>query len=69
MRTKVTDAGVVIPRQWLEGVDEVEIRQERNVIVIIPVPKDDPILTLGTQPILTDMDDASIRHDRYLTGQ
>jgi hypothetical protein len=30
----------------LEGIDEVEIRKEQNVIVVVPVTTDDPILVL-----------------------
>jgi virulence-associated protein VagC len=69
MRTKVTEAGVLIPKQWLEGIDEVEIRKEDQLIIIVPIRADDPILTLGTQPIIDDVDDASTNHDRYLTDR
>ncbi len=68
MRAKVTDQGVVIPKQWLEGVDEVDIRQEQDVIVIVPVTDSDPIQELGKNPVTIDIDDASINHDRYLYG-
>ena len=68
MRAKVTDQGVVIPKQWLEGVDEVDIRQEQDVIVIVPVTGSDPIQELGRNPVMIDIDDASINHDRYLYG-
>jgi hypothetical protein len=66
MRTKVTEHGVVIPKTWLEGVDEVEIRREQNVIIVMPVTANDPILNLGRQAISVDADDASANHDRYL---
>ena len=69
MRVKVTNRGVLIPKQWLEGIDEVEIRRERALIVIEPVDAEDPILRLGDEPIVVDVDDASIHHDRYLTSQ
>jgi hypothetical protein len=69
MRTKVTEHGVLIPKLLLEGIDEVEIRKEQNVIVVVPVTADDPILGLGKQPITLDVDDASINHDRYLYGR
>jgi hypothetical protein len=68
MRTKVTEQGLLIPKQWLEGVDEVEIRKEQNVLLIVPVA-DDPILQLGRQPIVCDVDDVSEHHDRYLYSQ
>jgi hypothetical protein len=69
MRSKVTEHGVLIPKMLLEGIDEVEIRKEQNVIVVVPVTADDPILGLGKQPITLDVDDASVNHDRYLYGR
>ena len=67
MRAKVTDQGVLIPKQWFEGIDEVEIHREQDIIFIEPVVTTDPVLSLGTQPIVVDVDDASLHHDRYLT--
>jgi hypothetical protein len=48
MRTKVTENGVNIPKAWLEGIDEVEIQKEQNMIIVVPVQADDPIRALGT---------------------
>jgi len=69
MRTKVTEEGVLIPKVWLEGIDEVEIHKEQNMIIVMPVQVDDPILNLGKQPIILDVEDASLNHDRYLYDQ
>ncbi|RMF83140.1 MAG: hypothetical protein D6736_22040 [Nitrospinota bacterium] len=66
MRTKVTDQGVLIPKNLLEGIEEVEIHKVQNVIILVPVSATDPIFMLGKQPITVDVDDASINHDRYL---
>ena len=66
MRTKVTENGVNIPKAWLEGIDEVEIQKEQNMLIVVPVQADDPICALGTQPIILDVEDASLQHDRYL---
>ena len=66
MRTKVTENGVLIPKEWLDGIDEVDIQQTQNMILVVPVRVDDPILNLGKQPILLDVEDASRNHDRYL---
>jgi hypothetical protein len=66
MRTKVTENGVLIPKVWLEGIDEVEIHKEQNMIIVVPAQAEDPILNLGKQPIILDVDDASLNHDRYL---
>jgi hypothetical protein len=43
---------------------EAEIRQEHNMIPVVPVQEDDPILDLGKQPIILDVDNASLNHDR-----
>ncbi len=69
MRTKVTEDGVLIPKVWLEGIDEVEIHKEQNMIIVMPVQVDDPIFNLGKQPIILDVEDASLNHDRYLYDQ
>ena len=67
MRTRVTEQGLVIPKEWFVGVFEVEIRQENNRIVIVPIIPlaDDPLLLLGKDPITLDIADASTHHDTY----
>jgi hypothetical protein len=66
MRTKVTADGLLIPKRLLEGVEEVEIRQEQGILVIVPVTDHDPILMLGMEPLDLELEDASVRHDDYL---
>ena len=66
IKVKVTEQGVLIPRQLLEGVDEVEIRIYEDMLLIIPVQDEDPIFQLGMNPIEDDITDASINHDRYI---
>lgn len=68
MRAHVTEQGLVIPREWLQGVAEVEIRHEDDTIIITPiVMESDPLASLGDDPIVLDISDASIVHDIYLT--
>jgi hypothetical protein len=67
MKAKVTEQGVLIPKRFLEGVDEVEIRQEQHAILVLPIISDDPILQLGTQPIVGNEEDASVQHDATST--
>jgi hypothetical protein len=62
----VTENGVLIPKGWFEGIDEVDIQKTQNMIIVVPVQADDPILDLGKQPMVLDVDDASLNHDRYL---
>lgn len=66
MRTKVTENGVLIPKTMLEGIDEVDIQKAQNMIIVVPVPADDPIVNLGKHPIHLEVEDASVNHDRYL---
>ncbi|MGD0515944.1 MAG: hypothetical protein ABSA26_00275 [Thermoguttaceae bacterium] len=66
MKSKVSNLELPIPDEWLEGVVEVEIRREKDAIVIIPVREEDPILALGRQPVRLGLTDASTNHDAYL---
>lgn len=66
MTTKVTEQGLLIPKELVEDMDEVEIRKEQNFIIITPVGAQDPIFEFGRDPIDCDITDASINHDRYL---
>jgi virulence-associated protein VagC len=66
MRMIVTDQGVLIPKQLLEGVQEVEILSQQGILLVLPIGQSDPILQLGKEPITDSVEDASIHHDRYL---
>ena len=50
MRVKVTEYGLVIHKEWLEGIQEVEIRQENDHIVVTPVLEFDSIAGFETTP-------------------
>lgn len=66
MTTKVTEHGLLVPKDLLPDVDEVEIRKEHGIILIIPATAKDPIFELGRHPVTADVDDASVKHDIYL---
>jgi len=66
MRAKVTTKRLLIPKHLLEGVHEVDIRKENSVIVVVPLPPDDPILELGKHPVAGGMEDGSEHHDWYI---
>jgi hypothetical protein len=68
MKTKVTEEGVLIPKALLDNVEEVEIREEHGIILVVPVPSVDPILYLGTEPVACEVTDASENHDHHLYG-
>ncbi len=65
LKTKVTEQGVIVPKKFLKGIKEVEIRKDNSVILVVPV-MDDPIFELGSQPIADDIADASENHDAYI---
>ena len=66
MKIKVTENGVVIPKEFFEGVDEVDIRKEDGVIQVVPIAIEDPIWGLGKNPVEGGLRDASENHDSYL---
>ena len=66
MRVKVTKRGLVIPKDLLEGADEVEIRKEDHRIVIALLTEPDPIFDLGKNPVELGVPDASEHHNHYL---
>lgn len=67
MKAVVKKDGVLIPKRFLKGAKEVEIRKEGGHIVVLPLSgSEDPIWGLGSNPIKTGVTDASLRHDDYL---
>jgi hypothetical protein len=68
MKSKVTEKGVLIPKRLLEGVEEVEIRKENGLILVVPVSIHDPVFDIGKNPLDDDITDAARNHDRYLYG-
>lgn len=68
MKVKVSDNGVIVPKTYFEGVDEVEIRKENGLILLVPISDGDPIFKLGEAPVTCGVSDASENHDKYLYG-
>lgn len=66
MKIRVTDEGVLIPKEMLEGVQEVDVRQEGDRVIVIPLLEEDPIWGLGSNPIHDGPTDGSTEHDRYI---
>jgi hypothetical protein len=66
MKVSVTEQGVLIPKEFLEGIRVVEIRRENDQIILTPTAEDDPIWGLGSKPICLGIADAAENHDRYL---
>jgi virulence-associated protein VagC len=51
MKLEVTEQGVVIPKNLLEGAKEVDVRKENKRIVVTPMPDEDPIFRIGKNPV------------------
>jgi virulence-associated protein VagC len=66
MKAKVTKQGLLIPKEFLPGIQEVEIRQQQGTILIVPIVREDPILGLGQNSVNCDVQDAAENHDKYL---
>lgn len=68
MRTKVNENGVLIPKDLLPGITEVDIRKQNGVIMVIPAGKDDPVYDIGKDPVASGVSDASENLDKYCLG-
>lgn len=66
MKVKVTEKGLVVPKAYLKGIKEVEIKKENGLILIVPITDVDPILELGKNPVQCGTPDASEKHDKYV---
>jgi hypothetical protein len=66
MKAKVTEQGVLVPREFFGVAEEVEIRKENGVVVVLPIGDEDPIWNLGKDPITCGVTDASVNHDKYI---
>ena len=69
MIAKVSEHGVLIPKQLLGTAAEVELREEPGRIVVILDPASDPIYRLGKNPVIAPETDVSINLDKYVYGQ
>ncbi len=66
MKAKVSERGILIPKHYLEGAEEVDIRMEHGIVIVTPIGKD-PIAQMGSRPVATDITDASVEHDKYIS--
>lgn len=64
----VTEKGLMIPKEWLIGIEKVELLKKGNIITIKPIEKEDPIFKLGRKPISCGVADGSEKHDEYIYG-
>lgn len=67
MKLKVTADGVTIPREMLPDVEEMEVREEDGILLLLPLSDEhDPIWDMGTDPVDLGLTDAAEQHDRYI---
>lgn len=66
MQATVTEKGIVIPKEFLEGINKVEIVREGDRIVIVPVVQEDPLWNIGSEPVTCGTPDASQNLDQHL---
>ena len=66
--SNVTEQGLVIPKEWLIGIEKVELLKKNDIITIRPVEKEDPIFQLGTKPVSCGITDGSEEPDKYIYG-
>lgn len=59
MKLKVTEAGVLIPKEFLGELEEVELIQEQDKITIAVVKSSSSIWQLGRNPVECDVTDRS----------
>ncbi len=68
MKLRVTEEGIVIPKRFFKGIEEVEIRKKRNFITVVPKVKEDSVFRLGINPVSCNTPDASENPDKYIYG-
>jgi len=67
MKATVGKEGVLVPKDMLEGANEVDIQKERDRIVLIPIKQQtDPIFKMGKKPVDTGIANGSVQHDQHL---
>jgi len=70
MKTNVGNLGLLIPKNFLRGVQTADVRWEKSHIVIEPTrTKVDPIFGLGGKPGRSGSSNVSKDHDKHLYGQ
>jgi hypothetical protein len=69
MIAKVGEQGLLIPKQMLGSVEEVELLEQPGRIVVVFDPASDPIRRLGKNPVMAPETDASVNHDKYIYGK
>ena len=66
--SNITEQGLLIPKDWLIGIEKVEVFKKNNIITIIPIKKDDLIFKLGAKPVCCGITNGSEEHDSYIYG-
>ena len=67
MKVKVTEQGLMIPKELLVGIQEFEIRKENHHIVLIPTDETDSIEQLGSNSMSQEKDATAPHPKRSLS--
>jgi hypothetical protein len=68
MIARISEQGLLIPKELLGEAKEAEIHAQRGRIVIVLDPADDPIRRLGKNPVIAPESDVSVNLDKYIYG-
>ncbi|MGE0083384.1 MAG: hypothetical protein AB7S75_03090 [Desulfococcaceae bacterium] len=66
--SNITEQGLMIPKEWLTGIEKVELFKKNGIITVTPIQKNDPIFQLGTKPVSCGITNGSEEHDNYIYG-
>jgi hypothetical protein len=71
MEAVVSDAGLILPKRMLRGMQRVSIQKRDGVITITPQPAtsnpaSDPLLSLGSDPSKQALRTGSAQHDQLI---
>lgn len=66
MKTRLTEQGIIIPKDMLVGIDEIENRRQAGMIIVVPVSARYHIFDIDRNPIDADITDASENQNYYI---
>jgi hypothetical protein len=70
MKANVGSLGLLIPKNFLRGIQTADVRWEKSHIVVEPAKvKTDPIFGLGQKPGRSGSSAVSVDHDKHLYGR
>jgi hypothetical protein len=65
MTIKVSNKGIYLPKKIVKDVEKIELKRN-GITISINLIEHDTALKLGTSPVDTKINDASINSDKYI---